>query len=167
MHIKRTCGPDSDPLSGWAQIQAGQATLTRDVLEQRGGTEIKSLRISPRVTASRCSAISSWCQLIFTGAGSNCGQAQAKNSISDPSQRSRSSAATSYSRPAAIFSARRGSSAAILARSSGLKLKRSAIVMIDRRRFEQPSGSCRLPMPVALRRSFSPTALLSSRHHYR
>src|SRR5438270_229307 len=90
MHMKRTCGPDSGPISGCAQIQAGQQTLTRLVFEQRGGTETSSLRISPRVTASGCSAISSWCQLILTGAGSNCGQARAKNSISEFSQRSRS-----------------------------------------------------------------------------
>src|SRR6266550_179409 len=90
MHMKRTCGPDSGPISGCAQIQAGQQTLTRLVFEQRGGTETSSLRISPRVTASRCSAISSWCQLILTGAGSNCGHARAKNSISEFSQRSRS-----------------------------------------------------------------------------
>src|SRR5437868_9087034 len=90
MHMKRTCGPKSGPISGCAQIQAGQQTLTRLVFEQRGGTEISSLRISPLVTASRCWAISSWCQLILTGAGSNCGQARAKNSISEFSQRSRS-----------------------------------------------------------------------------
>src|SRR5256714_9096703 len=83
MHMKRTCGPDSGPISGCAQIQAGQQILTRLVFEQRGGTEISSLRISPRVTASRCSAISSWCQLILTGAGSNCGHARAKNSMSE------------------------------------------------------------------------------------
>ena len=77
--MNRTCGPDSAPhlSSGCAQIQAGQQMLTRLVFEQRGGTEISSLRISPRVTASRCSAISSWCQLILTGAGSNCGHARA------------------------------------------------------------------------------------------
>jgi hypothetical protein len=84
--MKRTCGPESGPdrASGCAQIHAGQQTLTRLVFEQRGGTEISSLRISPRITASRCSAISSWCQLILTGAGSNCGQAAAKNSIKRP-----------------------------------------------------------------------------------
>src|SRR5207302_7219635 len=92
MHMCCTCGPERGPhrSSGWHHIQAGQQILTRLVFEQRGGTEVSSLRISRRVTASRCSAISSWCQLILTGAGSNCGHARAKNSISEFSQRSRS-----------------------------------------------------------------------------
>jgi len=93
MHINRTCAPDRG--SGQrerdrAQSHAGQQMFTRLVFEHLGGMLQRNFLISPRVTASRCSAMTSWCQLTFTGEGSKCGQASAKKSISDPSSLFRS-----------------------------------------------------------------------------
>ena len=66
-------------------------TLHSSVFIVRGGWLMISARLSPSVIASSAAAISRWCQLTSSSPGSTSGHARIMNSISEPSQNSRSS----------------------------------------------------------------------------